>query len=71
MEGLALMTHKFDGLDRLVKVTRAAEVERVKAGGQYGVILNFQNTTHFGLDLSALDLFYDLGVRIMWLADHP
>lgn len=28
LEGLALMTRKFDGLDRLVKVTRATDVRR-------------------------------------------
>ena len=67
LEGLALMTRKFDGLDRLVKVTRATDVRRVREPGQCGVILNFQNTTAFGLDLNALDLFYDLGVRIIQL----
>ena len=67
LEGLALMTRKFDGLDRLVKVTRATDVRRVREAGQCGVILNFQNTTAFGPDLNALDLFYDLGVRIIQL----
>ncbi|MBI3998699.1 MAG: membrane dipeptidase [Armatimonadetes bacterium] len=67
LEGLALLTRKFDALDRLAKVTRAADLERVNAEGTSGIILNFQNTTHFGLDLRALDLFYDLGVRIIQL----
>ncbi len=67
LEGLALLTRKFDTLDRLVKVTRARDIERVQAEGKTGVILNFQNTTAFGLDLDALDLFYDLGVRIIQL----
>lgn len=67
LHGLALATRKFDGLDRLVKVTRAAQIERVKATGRCGLILNFQNTTHFGLDLDVLDQFYDMGVRIIQL----
>jgi membrane dipeptidase len=67
IEGLAQLTRRFDATDRLVKVTRAADIERAKANGQYGIILNFQNTTHFGQDLAALDLFYDFGVRVIQL----
>ena len=67
LAGLAQMTRKFDGTDRLVKVTRARDIERARAETKSGVILNFQNTTHFGLDLDALDLFYDLGVRVIQL----
>lgn len=67
LEGVALLVRKFDSLDRLVKVTRARDIERVKTEGKAGVILNFQNTTTFGLDLDALDLFYHLGVRIVQL----
>ncbi len=67
LQGLALLARKFDGTDRLVKVTRASDIERAKAGEKRGMILNFQNTTHFGLDLDALDLFYNLGVRVIQL----
>jgi membrane dipeptidase len=67
IEGLAQLTRRFDSTDRLVKVTRAADIERAKANGQYGVIMNFQNTTHFGQDLGALDLFYDFGIRVIQL----
>jgi len=66
LTGLARLTRRFDGLDRLVKVTRAADLERVR-GERHGMILNFQNTTAFGLDLDLLDLFYDLGVRVIQL----
>lgn len=64
---LARMTRKFDGCDRLLKVTRAADIERAKAEGRRGIILNFQNTTAIGQDLALLDFFYDLGVRIVQL----
>ncbi|MGQ0570078.1 MAG: dipeptidase [Armatimonadota bacterium] len=67
LEGLALQSRRFDALDRLVKVTRARDIERVKTEGTCGIILNFQDTTHFGRDLDALDLFYNLGVRIIQL----
>ena len=67
VDGLAQLTRRFDATDRLIKVTRAADIERAKAGGHHGIILNFQNTTHFGQDLAALDLFYDFGVRIVQL----
>jgi membrane dipeptidase len=64
---IAELQRRFDALDGLVKVTKAADIERVKAEGKRGLILNFQNTTHFGTDLDALDFFYDLGVRIIQL----
>jgi membrane dipeptidase len=50
-----------------VKVLRAADAHRAKAEGKKGVILNFQNTTHFGEDLANVDLFYDFGLRIVQL----
>ena len=64
---LARWTHKFDVLDDYVKVTAAADAERAHALGKRGVILNFQNTTHFGDDLDRLEQFYELGVRIIQL----
>jgi membrane dipeptidase len=67
VEHLASLTRRFDALDRLVKVTRARDAERAHAEGKRGLILNFQNTTHFGQDLDLLDFFYDLGIRIVQL----
>lgn len=64
---LARWTRKFDSLERFVKVTRAADIERAHAEGKTGIIINFQNTTHFGDDLGKLEEFYDLGVRIIQL----
>jgi membrane dipeptidase len=64
---LARWQRKFDALDRLVKVTTSADAERVHDEGNHGVILNFQNTTHFGDDLAKLDEFYELGARIIQL----
>jgi membrane dipeptidase len=64
---VARWTRKFDALDRFVKVTTAADAERAHASSRVGIVLNFQNTTHFGTDLSKLEQFYELGVRIIQL----
>lgn len=64
---IARWTRKFDALDGFVKVTGAADAERAHAEGRVGVILNFQNTTHFGDDLEVLERFHALGVRIVQL----
>ncbi len=61
-------TRLIDALqDHLVRVTRAQDVRRAKQDGKHGVLLNFQNTTHFGLEWDRLDLFYDLGIRVIQL----
>jgi membrane dipeptidase len=66
--GIARWTRRFDVFrDRLVKVTCADDAERAHRDRALGVILNFQNTTQFGADLSLLDQFYDFGVRVMQL----
>lgn len=68
LESLARTTRVLDACDDwLVKVTRAEQIRLAHKAGKHGFILNFQNTTHFGLDLDKLDLFYELGVRIIQL----
>ncbi|HSW11001.1 MAG TPA: membrane dipeptidase [Bacillota bacterium] len=68
LESLARTTRVLDACDDwLAKVTRAEQVRLAHDAGKHGLILNFQNTTHFGLDLDRLDLFYDFGVRIIQL----
>ncbi len=52
---------------RMVKVTSAADIARAHETGTPGLILTFQNTTHFGDDLESLDYFARQGVRIMQL----
>jgi membrane dipeptidase len=53
--------------DRLVKVLSAADIDRCRAEGKRGVILNFQNTMAIGEDLDRLDFFHQLGLRIIQL----
>lgn len=43
------------------------EALRARESGTPGLILTFQNTTHFGDSLVRLEQFYELGVRIMQL----
>jgi len=57
----------FDNVDRLVKITSANDIVQAKERNQYGVILNFQNSTHIQNDIKNIDFFYDLGIRIMQL----
>ena len=64
---IARWTRKFEVIDRYVKVTNTAEARRAHDERKHGVIWNFQNTTHFGDDLTKLEEFYDLGVRIVQL----
>jgi len=64
---IARWTRKFDALDRFLKVTSAADAQRAHDEGRVGIVLNFQNTTHFGRDLGKLEEFYELGVRIIQL----
>ena len=63
VKDLAAWNYKFDIIPELVKVCRAADIEKAKREGKLGMILNFQNTTHIGADLDKLDFFYQLGIR--------
>ncbi|MDB6148062.1 MAG: peptidase [Spartobacteria bacterium] len=51
--------------DALMKVTRSADVAEAKKSGRLGIIYGFQDGTPLGESLERLDLFYDLGVRII------
>lgn len=64
---LARYLHLFDMLENYEKVVRADDAERVHGEGKAGILLAFQNTTHFGDDLGALERFYELGVRVIQL----
>jgi membrane dipeptidase len=63
VKDLALWQYKFDVVGDLIKVLKAADIERAKKEGKFGIILNFQNTTHIGASIDNIDFFYQLGVR--------
>lgn len=51
--------------DALMKVTRSADLAAAKQNARLGLIYGFQDGTPLGESLERLDLFYDLGVRII------
>lgn len=56
---------------RLVKVHTTADILRARAEHRLGVIFGFQNATQVGTDPSRIDIFADLGVRIIQLTYNP
>jgi membrane dipeptidase len=65
---IAFWEREFDAhADVLVKVKSLADLRGAKRSGRVGVILGFQDTTMFELDLERVNLFYHLGVRIVQL----
>ena len=53
--------------DVLLKVVRGAQLDDAKRSSRLGVVFGFQDTTMYGEDLERVDLFHDLGVRIVQL----
>ena len=51
--------------DALMKIKGSADLIEAKKTGRLGLIYGFQDGTPFGESLDRLDLFYDLGVRII------
>ena len=51
----------------MMLVMDADDIERAHREGKYGVILDFQDTTPFGADLGRIELFYNLGLRVVQL----
>ena len=70
-ESLTTMTQAramIDALEDEVRlVLTADDIERVYSDGKRGVIFDFQDTTPFGSDLGRIDLFRDLGLRVVQL----
>lgn len=53
--------------DDLMKVLTAADIERARASDRIGLIYGFQNGAMMGDDASRVDIFANLGVRIVQL----
>ena len=51
--------------DALMQVLRSADLDEAKKSGRLGLIYGFQDGTPLGESMERLDLFYDLGVRII------
>ncbi len=59
------MVDAFGGELRLV--LNAGDIESSYKDGKRGVIIDFQDGTPFGSDLNRIDLFYNLGLRVVQL----
>jgi membrane dipeptidase len=57
--------------DRLRHVLRADDILAAKREGRIGVILGFQNAAMVGSDSSRIDIFANLGVRVIQLTYNP
>jgi membrane dipeptidase len=55
----------------LTKVYTAADIVRAKSEGRIGIIYGFQNGAMMGSDASRVDLFANLGVRVIQLTYNP
>lgn len=52
---------------QLLKVFSADDIRDAKESGRVGVVYGFQNTEMFGADAERVDIFADLGVRVVQL----
>jgi len=64
---IAIWQRRFDTFDALIKIVRASDIERALEEKKPGVILGFQNSTHFMGDLDHVEFFHALGIRIVQL----
>ena len=52
---------------QFLQVKRVSDLDRAKSESKLGIIFGFQHTECIGRDLTLLDTFFDLGVRIVQL----
>jgi membrane dipeptidase len=55
----------------LIKVFTVADIVRAKSEGRIGILYGFQNAAMMGSDASRVDLFANLGVRVIQLTYNP
>jgi len=53
--------------EKLMLVTKGEHIRESHETNKYGVIFDFQDTLPFGTDLSKVDFFYNLGLRVVQL----
>ncbi len=51
----------------LILVRKADDIERAHRAGKHGLIIDFQDTIPFGTNLHRIELFYNLGLRVVQL----
>jgi membrane dipeptidase len=60
-----------EGARDLLKVYTAEDIPRARAQGRIGIIYGFQNAAMLGSDVTRVDLFANLGVRVIQLTYNP
>jgi membrane dipeptidase len=60
-----------EGARDLLKIYTAEDIPRARAAGRIGVIYGFQNAAMLGSDVTRVDLFANLGVRVIQLTYNP
>ncbi len=55
----------------VMKIWNAADIRRAHENGKIGLIYGFQNAAMMGDDASRVDIFADLGVRVIQLTYNP
>lgn len=51
----------------LILVRNDRDIQRVQQEGKHGIIINFQDTLPFGSELDRIELFYNMGLRVVQL----
>ena len=49
--------------DRLIQIRNAEDIDRADRECKFGIMLGFQNGTHFERDIRNVQFFFDLGIR--------
>lgn len=57
--------------DKLLKVYKASDILEAKRAGKVGIIYGFQNSVQIGSKAERVDLYADLGLRILQLTYNP
>jgi membrane dipeptidase len=60
-----------EGARDLLKIYTAEDITRARASGRIGIIYGFQNAAMLGSDVTRVDLFANLGVRVIQLTYNP
>src|SRR5580704_8089483 len=60
-----------EGARDLLKIYTADDILRARAAGRIGIIYGFQNAAMLGSDVTRVDLFANLGVRVIQLTYNP
>ncbi|MFT3978096.1 MAG: membrane dipeptidase, partial [Sphingomonas bacterium] len=55
----------------VTKILTAADIRRARTDGKIGLLYGFQNGAMMGNDVSRVDVFADLGVRVFQLTYNP